>query len=70
MALLTRTSSRPWRAAADSLAISSAQVQVAQRESDYQSALAVVAQRDSDLDTAKRRLPRSEQLARDGFFST
>ena len=42
----------------------------AQRESDYQSALAVVAQRDSDLDTAKRRLPRSEQLARDGFFST
>ena len=52
------------------LAVSSAQVQVAQRESDYQSALAVVAQRDSDLDTAKRRLPRSEQLARDGFFST
>ena len=37
------------------LAVSSAQVQVAQRESDYQSALAVVAQRDSDLDTAKRR---------------
>ena len=42
----------------------------AQRESDYPSALAAVAQRDSDLDTAKRRLPRSEQLARDGFFST
>ena len=38
------------------LAISSAQVQVAQRE--------------SDLDTARRRLPRSEQLAREGFFSS
>ena len=52
------------------LAISSAQVQVAQRESDYQAALAVVAQRESDLDTARRRLPRSEQLAREGFFSS
>lgn len=38
------------------LAISSAQVQVAQRE--------------SDLDTARRRLPRSEKLAREGFFSS
>ncbi|MDY0106410.1 MAG: HlyD family secretion protein [Giesbergeria sp.] len=52
------------------LAIHSAQVQVAQRESDYQAALAVVAQRESDLDTARRRLPRSEQLAREGFFSS
>lgn len=52
------------------LAIRSAQVQVAQRESDYQAALAVVAQRESDLDTARRRLPRSEQLAREGFFSS
>ncbi len=52
------------------LAISSSQVQVAQRESDYQAALAVVAQRESDLDTASRRLPRSEQLAREGFFSS
>ena len=42
----------------------------AQRESDYQAALAVVAQRESDLDTARRRLPRSEQLAREGFFSS
>lgn len=51
-------------------AISSAQVQVAQRESDHQAALAIVAQRESDVDTALRRLPRSEQLAREGFFST
>ena len=52
------------------LAISSSQAQVAQRESDYQAALAVVAQRESDLDTARRRLPRSEKLAREGFFSS
>lgn len=51
-------------------AISSAQVQVAQRESDHQAALAIVVQRESDVDTALRRLPRSEQLAREGFFST
>ncbi len=51
-------------------AISSAQAQVAQRESDHQAALAIVAQRESDVDTAQRRLPRSEQLAREGFFST
>lgn len=50
-------------------AIQTAQVQVAQAESNHQAALAVVAQRESDLDTARRRLPRSEQLARDGFFS-
>ncbi|GDY37171.1 HlyD family secretion protein [Acidovorax sp. NB1] len=52
------------------LAIDSARVQVAQRESDHQAALAVVAQRESDLDTAQRRLPRSEKLAREGFFSS
>lgn len=50
-------------------AIQTALVQVAQAESSHQAALAVVAQRESDLDTARRRLPRSEQLARDGFFS-
>lgn len=52
------------------VAIDSARVQVAQRESDHQAALAVVAQRESDLDTAERRLPRSEKLAREGFFSS
>jgi HlyD family secretion protein len=51
-------------------AVSGAQVQVAVQESNYQAALAVVAQRDSDLDTAKRRLPRSEKLAQEGFFSS
>lgn len=50
-------------------AVNGAQVQVALQESNYQAALAVVAQRESDLDTAQRRLPRSEKLARDGFFS-
>lgn len=50
-------------------AVSGAEVAVASRESDYQAALAVVAQRESDLDTAKRRLPRSEKLASEGFFS-
>jgi HlyD family secretion protein len=51
-------------------AVSGAEVQVALQESNYQAALAVVAQRDSDLDTAQRRLPRSEKLAQDGFFSS
>jgi HlyD family secretion protein len=50
-------------------AVSGAQVQVALQESNYQAALAVVAQRESDLDTAQRRLPRSERLAQEGFFS-
>ena len=50
-------------------AVSGAEVAVASRESDYQAALAVVAQRESDLDTAQRRLPRSEKLASEGFFS-
>ena len=51
-------------------AVSGAEVQVALQESNYQAALAVVAQRESDLDTAQRRLPRSEKLAQDGFFSS
>lgn len=51
-------------------AIATARVQVAQADSNHQAALAVVAQRQSDLDTAQRRLPRSEQLARDGFISS
>lgn len=50
-------------------AVSGAEVQVALQESNYQAALAVVAQRESDLDTAQRRLPRSEMLASEGFFS-
>lgn len=51
-------------------AVSGTQVQVAQQEANYQAAQAVVAQRESDLDTAKRRLPRSEKLAQEGFFSS
>jgi len=51
-------------------AVSGAEVQVAFQESNYQAALAVVAQRESDLDTAMRRLPRSERLAQEGFFSS
>lgn len=50
-------------------AVGSAEVQVAQRRSDYQAALAVVAQRESELDAARRKLPRSEKLAQEGFFS-
>jgi HlyD family secretion protein len=50
-------------------AVSGAEAQVALRQSDYQAALALVAQRESDLDAAQRRLPRSEKLAKDGFFS-
>ncbi len=51
-------------------AVSGAEVQVAVQESNYQAALAVVTQRESDLDTAQRRLPRSEKLAQEGFFSS
>ena len=50
-------------------AVSGAEVQVALRQSDYQATLALVAQRESELDAAQRRLPRSEKLAKDGFFS-
>jgi len=50
-------------------AVGTAEVQVAQAESNHQAALALVVQRDSELDMAQRRLLRSEQLAREGFFS-
>jgi len=49
--------------------VSGAELQVALRQSDHQAALAVVAQRESELDAAQRRLPRSEKLAKEGFFS-
>jgi HlyD family secretion protein len=49
--------------------VAAAEVQVAQAESGHQAALALVVQRESELDSARRRLPRSEQLAREGFFS-
>lgn len=50
-------------------AVGGAEVQVALQESNFQAALALVAQRESDLDSAQRRLPRSERLAQEGFFS-
>ncbi len=50
-------------------AVAAARLQVAQAESGHQAALALVVQRDSELDSARRRLPRSEQLAHEGFFS-
>lgn len=50
-------------------AISAAEAQVAQAESKYQSELAVVVQRESELDSARRRVQRSERLAKEGFFS-
>mgnify|MGYP002142787286 CR=1 FL=1 len=42
---------------------------MAQADSNHQAALALVVQRESELDMAQRRLLRSEQLAREGFFS-
>jgi HlyD family secretion protein len=50
-------------------AVAQTRAAVAQRESDRASALAVVTQRESELDAAQRRLPRSEKLAQDGFYS-
>ena len=50
-------------------AIASAQAQVAVRESDRQAVLALVAQRQSELDAARKRLARSETLAREGASS-
>ena len=50
-------------------AVTSAEAQVAVRESDRQAAIAVVAQRDSELDAALRRLARSETLTLDGASS-
>lgn len=49
--------------------VSGAEMQVALRQSDHQATLALVAQRESELDAAQRRLPRSEKLAKEGFFS-
>jgi len=49
--------------------VSSAQAQVAVRESDRVAAQAVVAQREAELDAAQRRLARSEALAAKGAVS-
>jgi HlyD family secretion protein len=46
--------------------VASAQAQVLVREADRQTALAQVTQREADLDAARRRLARSETLAREG----
>ena len=50
-------------------AVDAAEVQVAQAHSAHQAAHALVVQRETDLAAARRRLPRFEQLARDGFYS-
>ncbi|WP_411879790.1 HlyD family secretion protein [Polaromonas sp. YR568] len=50
-------------------AVASAEAQVAVRESDREAALAGVVQRESDLDSAQRRLARSEILTREGAAS-
>lgn len=50
-------------------AVDSAHAQVVMRQSDVAAAQAVVAQRASDLDAARRRLARSETLAREGASS-
>lgn len=50
-------------------AVDSAHAQVVMRQSDVAAAEAVVAQRVSDLDAARRRLARSETLAREGASS-
>ena len=50
-------------------AVTSAEAQVAVRRSDTVAALAVVGQRESELDSAQRRLTRSESLASRGALS-
>lgn len=50
-------------------AVPTSQMQVAQALGNHQAALAQVVQRETDLQMAQRRLPRTEQLARDGFLS-
>lgn len=50
-------------------ALVSAQAQVAQAQSNHQAAQAAVVQRETDLDSARRRLPRVEKLAADGFYA-
>ncbi|GAA0439795.1 MULTISPECIES: HlyD family secretion protein [Sphingomonas] len=47
-------------------AVETAQTQVAQRQSERAAALAAVRQRDAELNAARRRLSRSETLAREG----
>ena len=50
-------------------AVPTSQMQVGQALGNHQAALAQVVQRETDLQMAQRRLPRTEQLARDGFLS-
>ncbi|HAJ11598.1 MAG: efflux RND transporter periplasmic adaptor subunit [Hydrogenophaga sp.] len=50
-------------------ALGSARAQVAQAQSNHQAAQAAVVQRETDLDSARRRLPRVEKLAADGFYA-
>lgn len=50
-------------------AVASAEAQVGMRESDLATAKAVVVQRESELDNARRRLARSQTLAREGATS-
>ena len=50
-------------------AVAGAEAQVALRESDKLSAQAIVVQRESELDSAQRKLARSETLAKEGFSS-
>ena len=50
-------------------AVASAEAQVKMRQSDLAAAQAVVVQRESDLDNARRRLARSQALARRGALS-
>jgi len=49
--------------------ISTAQAQVAQAQGSHQAALAAVVQRETELGSARRRLPRVEKLAGEGFYS-
>lgn len=50
-------------------AVASAEAQVTMRQSDLAAAQAVVVQRESELDNARRRLARSQALARQGALS-
>lgn len=49
--------------------VSSAEAQLSARHSDKVAALAIVTQRESELELARKRLARSEQLAKDGATS-
>jgi HlyD family secretion protein len=50
--------------------VHSARAQVVARQSDKQAAESLVAQREAELDAARRRLARSETLAREGAMTT